>query len=195
MANDLINMGSVQAPYWEQVLILPPKSSHIEYYVYDSFNLLNASTPDALEVTFGGAAVQSRFSSGMGYKLKEPVSYIQFFNTLDTPLTIDFSLAIGGITDNRLTVSGIISAQSQQQAYSSVSAGTLTAPQSIEYGNNSNIALVCTAGTITVNITEAGVAVTNLILTAGQSWELPVVSGGTIEVTGTGTFNYCIAEY
>lgn len=190
-----INLGAVQAPYWEQVLTLQPGETRKVDYVYDSFNLLQASIPEVLEVTFGGAATQTKFSAGMGYHLSAPVSYIQLFNTSDSPLTIDFSLAVGGITDNRLTVSGTVNTSTKLSAYSSVKAGSLTAPQSLEYDNNSVVALVCTSGTITVNITAAGVAVSNLELSTGQSWEMPIVTGGTIEIIGTGKFNYSIAGY
>lgn len=190
-----INLGAVQAPYWEQVLTLQPGETRKVDYVYDSFNLLQASIPEVLEVTFGGAATQTKFSAGMGYHLSAPVSYIQLFNTSDSPLTIDFSLAVGGITDNRLTVSGTVNTSTKLSAYSSVKAGSLTAPQSLEYDNNSVVSLVCTSGTITVNITAAGVAVSNLELSTGQSWEMPIVTGGTIEITGTGKFNYSIAGY
>lgn len=190
-----INLGAVQAPYWEQVLTLQPGETRKVDYVYDSFNLLQASIPEVLEVTFGGAATQTKFSAGMGYHLSAPVSYIQLFNTSDSPLTIDFSLAVGGITDNRLTVSGTVNTSTKLSAYSSVKTGSLTAPQSLEYDNNSVVALVCTSGTITVNITAAGVAVSNLELSTGQSWEMPIVTGGTIEITGTGKFNYSIAGY
>lgn len=190
-----INIGSVQAPYLQTKMTLKAGETRVFPYVFDSFNLLLASIPDVLEVTFGGAAVQSKFSSGMGYKLNEPVSYIQFFNTSENPLEIEFSLAIGGITDNRLTVSGVINTISQQQCYLNVMAGTLTAPQSLEYDNNSIVALVCTSGSITVNISASQVSVTNLELSAGQAWEMPIASGGTIEITGTGTFNYSVAGY
>ena len=190
-----INLGAVQAPYWEQVLTLQPGETRKVDYVYDSFNLLQASIPEVLEVTFGGAATQNKFSAGMGYHLSAPVSYIQLFNTSDSPLTIDFSLAVGGITDNRLTVSGTVNTSTKLSAYSNVKAGSLMAPQSLEYDNNSVVALVCTSGTITVNITAAGVAVSNLELSTGQSWEMPIVTGGTIEITGTGKFNYSIAGY
>ena len=190
-----INLGAVQAPYWEQVLTLQPGETRKVDYVYDSFNLLQASIPEVLEVTFGGAATQTKFSAGMGYHLSAPVSYIQLFNTSDSPLTIDFSLAVGGITDNRLTVSGTVNTSTKLSAYSSVKAGSLTAPQSLEYDNKSVGALGCTSGTITVNITAAGVAVSNLELSTGQSWEMPIVTGGTIEITGTGKFNYSIAGY
>lgn len=190
-----INLGSVQAPYWEDTITIEPQGTEIRYYNYDSFNLLQASIPGVLQVTFGGAAVQSKYSAGMGFKLSQPVSYIQFFNTSDSPLTIHYSLAIGGITDNRLTVSGTVNTMTAMQAFSNVQAGSMTAPQSLEYSNNSVVALVCTSGTITVNISASGVAVNNLVLSAGQAWEMPIVTGGTIEITGTGQFNYSIAGY
>ncbi len=191
----LINVGSVSAPYWQRTMTLKPGQTHIERYVYDSFNLLYASIPDALQVTFGGAAVQSGFSTGMGYKLTTPVEYIQFFNTSDSPLEITFALAVGGITDNRLTVSGVINSSTMQQGFKTVAAGTMTAPQNLTLANNVLAAIVCTSGTITLNMTAPGVNITNLELTAGQSWELPLVSGGTMAVIGTGKFNFTFAEY
>lgn len=190
-----INLGSVQAPYWEQIITLQPGETRKVDYVFDSFNVLNASISDALQVTFGGAAVQTRFSAGMGYKLAQPVQYVQLFNTSNSPLTIDFSLAIGGITDNRLTVSGIVNTMTKLEAYSHVRAGSLATPQTLLYDNNSIVALVCTSGTITINISAANVSVSNLQLSTGQSWEMPIVAGGTIEITGTGKFNYSIAGY
>ena len=191
----LINVGSVSAPYWQRTMTLKPGQTHIERYVYDSFNLLYASIPDALQVTFGGAAVQSGFSTGMGYKLTTPVEYIQFFNTSDSPLEITFALAVGGITDNRLTVSGVINSSTMQQGFTTVAAGTMTAPQDLTLANNVLAAIVCTSGTITLNMIAPGVNITNLELSAGQSWELPIVSGGTMAVTGTGKFNFTFAEY
>ena len=191
----LINVGSVSAPYWQRTMTLKPGQTHIERYVYDSFNLLYASIPDALQVTFGGAAVQSGFSTGMGYKLTTPVEYIQFFNTSDSPLEITFALAVGGITDNRLTVSGVINSSTMQQGFRTVTAGTMTAPQNLTLANNVLAAIVCTSGTITLNMTASGVNIANLELTAGQSWELPIVSGGTMSISGTGKFNFTFAEY
>ena len=62
-----INLGSVQAPYWEDTITIEPQGTEIRYYNYDSFNLLQASIPGVLQVTFGGAAVQSKYSAGMGF--------------------------------------------------------------------------------------------------------------------------------
>ncbi len=190
-----INLGAVQAPYLQRTLTIAPGGIATERYVFDSFNLLSASVDNVLEVTFGGAAVQSRFSGGMGYKLSAPVSYVQLFNTGDVPLEVTFALGIGAITDNRLTVSGTVNTSTKLAGYSHVRAGSLIAPQTLDYDNNSVVALVCTAGTITINIAAAGVAVTDLTLSTGQSWEMPIVTGGSIEVTGTGQFNYSIAGY
>ncbi|MCX4348234.1 MAG: hypothetical protein OSJ76_00430 [Alphaproteobacteria bacterium] len=190
-----INLGTVQAPYLQRTLTIAPGGIATERYVFDSFNLLSASVDNVLEVTFGGAAVQSRFSGGMGYKLSAPVSYVQLFNTGDVPLEVTFALGIGAITDNRLTVSGTVNTSTKLAGYSHVRAGSLTAPQTLDYDNNSVVALVCTAGQITVNIAAAGVAVTDLTLSTGQAWEMSIVTGGSIEVTGTGQFNYSIAGY
>lgn len=198
-----INLGSVQAPYWQEELTIPAKSTHITRYVFNSFNLLSASIPDVLEVTFGGAAVQSRFSAGMGYKLSDPVSYIQFFNTSDQDITIKFSLAIGDITDNRLTVSGTVFVAQQtgdifnvqQMPWAIYSATSAVAPVSIPVSGAQKISILCTSGSVTISGSFGGVNISNLTLAAGQAWEDFLSGSGNLEISGSGSVNYSVAGY
>lgn len=131
--NALINLGSVQAPYQEFTYTIPAGQSHKIDYVYNSFNLLEASTAGVLKCNFGGAVNETLFSAGMGYKLTQPVQFITLFNTSNSPLTVHLSLAIGDIYDNRLTVSGTILTQPGQYSGLScqqltITSGTATAP-------------------------------------------------------------------
>lgn len=131
--NALINLGSVQAPYQEFTYTIPAGQSHKIDYVYDSFNLLEASTAGVLKCNFGGAVNETYFSAGMGYKLTQPVQFITLFNTSNAPLTVHLSLAIGDIYDNRLTVSGTVFTQPAQYSGLScqeltITSGTATAP-------------------------------------------------------------------
>ncbi len=190
-----INLGSIQAPYWEQSITLPPHGYQKIQYVTDNFQLISASLPNALKVSFGGAMIDTPFRAGMGYRLTEPVQFVELRNDNDVDLTVDFALGIGNIQDNRLTVSGQIDSLSSIRPYGTVNAGNLTGAQILDYPSGANIAIACTNGTITINLSAGNITITNLTLTSGQSWELPLATAGTINITGTGSFNYCIAEY
>lgn len=190
-----INLGSIQAPYWEQSITLPPHGYQKIQYVTDNFQLISASLPNALKVSFGGAMIDTPFRAGMGYRLTEPVQFIELRNDNETPLTVDFALGIGQIQDNRLNVSGQVDALSSNRPYAIVRASSLIGAQSLTFSDGANVAILCTSGTITLNISTDNISVTNLTLTAGQSWELPLATGGTLNITGTGSFNYCIAGY
>lgn len=194
-----INLGSVQAPFLQATITLPANGTRIFDYVYDAFHLYSASTEGILEVTFGGAAVQSKFGSGMGYKLKEPVSYIQFFNPSNSPLTITFIVAIGEIIDSRLSISGNVFVlpavgavfETKKAGFTNYTAGTTSGNSTINYGANSQIDVLCTSGSITVD-NAAGVTLT---LTAGQSWGTCLATAGTLTFTGTGSYNYSVGDW
>ena len=197
---ELINLGSVQAPYLQQEVKIPAGGTHKFDYVYNSFNLLDADIPDVLDVTFGGAAVQSKFAAGMAFKLLKPVSYIQFFNTGNQPLTIRFALAIGEILDNRLNISGnvqVIAAQGssfpvQKTGFSTYEATSNTGASTLNYGANAQLDVLCTSGTITID-NAAGVS--GLVLSAGQSWSACLAAAGTLTISGTGSYNISRGEW
>lgn len=194
----LINLGSVQSPYLQREITIPAGGTELFYYTYDSFNLLDANIPDVLDVTFGGAAVQSKFAAGMAFKLSEPVSYIQFFNTGSAPLTIRFALAIGEILDNRLNISGnvqVLPAANfpiQQAGFTTYEATSGTGNTTMTYGANAQLDVLCTSGTIVID-NAAGVS--GLTLTAGQSWSACLATAGTLTISGTGSYNISRGEW
>lgn len=194
-----INLGSVQSPYLEQKLTIPAGAAPKFDCTYNCFNLLYASTPDVLEVTFGGAAVQSKFASGMNFTLSEPVSYIQFFNNSNAPIDIWYALAIGEIKDNRLNVSGNLFVEpaagaifeTKKAGFTNYTAGTTSGNSTINYGANSQLDVLCTSGTITID-NAAGVTLT---LSAGQSWSTCLATAGTLTFAGTGSYNFSVGDW
>lgn len=190
-----INLGSVQAPYFEQEMTIPANQSVIINYAFESFQLLDASLQDTLEVTFGGAAVQSKFSAGMGYKLTDPVQYVQLFNTSKTQqITIRFALAIGNISDNRLVVSGIVNTSTLLTKASNVTWATVNATSSKTYSipDNSDVSILVTSGTVTMNLSgNSGNAIS---LASGQSVEFSTLNAQTLTLSG-GTVNIQVQEY
>lgn len=191
----VINLGSVQAPYFEQVLTIQPNQSVIINYAFESFQLLDASLQDTLEVTFGGAGVQSKFSAGMGYELTEPVQYVQLFNTSTTEqITIRFALAIGNITDNRLNISGTVNTSTVLKQASTVTWATVNASSSTTYSisDNSNISILVTSGTVTMNL--SGNSGNGITLSTGQSVEFSTVNAQTLTLNG-GTVNIQVQEF
>lgn len=197
---EIITLGSVQAPYLEQTLTIPAGGTRKFDYAYDSFNLLDADIPGVLEVTFGGAAVQSRFAAGMAFKLSEPVSFIQFYNKGNAPLTIHYALAIGEIKDNRLTVSGNVQVvpadgvvfPAKKAGFTNYQAGSNTGSSTLPYDANSQIDFLCTSGTITLD-NAAGVSA--LILSAGQTWSACLADAGTMTISGTGSYNFSVGDW
>lgn len=190
-----INLGSVQAPYFEQVLTIQPNQSVIINYAFESFQLLDASLQDTLEVTFGGAGVQSKFSAGMGYELTEPVQYVQLFNTSKTEqITIRFALAIGNITDNRLNISGVVNTSTVLKQASAVTWATVNASSSTTYSipDNSNISILVTSGTVTMNL--SGNSGNGITLSSGQSVEFSTVNAQTLTLSG-GVVNIQVQEF
>lgn len=181
MANNnvLINLGSVQAPYQEFIYTIPAGGSQKVDYVYESFNLLEASAPGVLKCNFGGAVNETLFSAGMGYKMTQPVEFLMLFNTSNAPLTVHFSLAIGNIYDNRLTVSGVVyTAPAQFSGLTcqqlTITSGTATAPAGAKVTLQNTGANVMYIG---------GTGTDGLQLEPGGSYEYS--SSSTITIYGT----------
>lgn len=194
---EVINLGSTQAPYWEYTKTLAPNEHFKLNYVTDCFHLLEVSAPDVLKVSFGGTMIQTPFTAGIGYRLNEPVEFVELWNTSNNNLTVKFAVGIGDIKDSRLTVSGTVNNNIVGfNGYTKVTAGTSTASTSYTYGANADISFMVTAGDITINISAGNIAVNNLNLPEGSSWNIKLATAGTITVTSnSGTYNYQIAEF
>lgn len=148
-----INLGSVQSPYLEQIITLQSGEIQKFDYIHNCFSLLDST--GTLNVTFGGAAVESQFTSGMYYQLDNPIPYVTFHNATNSAITIHFSLGIGIIKDNRLTVSGTVLTQEKPfETFSAttvaISSGEATFPvaaKTIIQNNGSNVMYIGGTGT------------------------------------------------
>ena len=195
MANmQLINLGSTQAPYWEYTKTLAANEHFKLNYVTDSFHLLDVSAPDVLKVNFGGAMIQTPFTAGLGYKLTEPVEFIELWNDSASPLTVHFAVGIGDIRDNRLSVSGIV--LSQKVGFSKIVGGTETTTQSYTAGNG-EFSLMVTAGSVTVAISGGQYSVSGLVIPEGASVTFELSESATISITpaASSSFNYMNCQY
>lgn len=192
-----INLGSTQAPYWEQVIELKPNEIKKIQYVTDNFQLLEASTPNALKVSFGGSMIQTPFSAGMGYRLTEPVQFIELWNNSDVYLKVDFVIGIGEIKDNRLTISGQIQTVTQNKMFAKISAGTINVSNTYNYtlSAGNSVSLCVTSGELTFNANSNGINFNNLILSGGQSLDFTTANDLMLTITGSGSFNYFVGEY
>ena len=196
----LINLGSTQAPYWELEKTLQA-GEHLKIdYVTDLFQLLAASVAGALKVSFGGTMIQTPFSAGMGYRLTEPVQFVELWNDSASTLTVRFVLGIGEVRDSRLTVSGVIDTNVVSfGGFSKVTGGTYTANKTLNLPANCKLDIQVVSGSITVDIADVAslgaVAVSGLTIPAGAAWDFSanVDCGGTITASSS-TYNMIISE-
>ncbi len=198
MANmQLINLGSTQAPYWEYTKTLAANEHFKLNYVTDSFHLLDVSAPDALKVNFGGAMIQTPFTAGLGYKLTEPVEFIELWNDSATPLTVHFAVGIGDIQDNRLTVSGTVNTQIiGENGLKKLTGRTITSNASLElpYNANSEVSIIVLSGSVTVQ-NSSGNNDLYIRLDAGCAWNAKFLNSGVLFLEGAGVYSYTLSEY
>ena len=187
----IINLGSTQAPYWERTVTIPAGEIFTLDYVTDSFHLLDVSTPDSVRVSFGGSMIETPFTSGMGYKLTEPVQFIQLQNITNSAVTAHFAVGIGNISDSRLTVSGTVFTL-PASGFNTYTATSDTGASTTSYPANAQIDVICTSGSITLD-NAAGVS--GLVLTAGMAWSVFLANAGTLTISGTGSYNISVGSY
>lgn len=200
MANQLINLGSTQAPYWEvEKTITAGQRVRIDY-VTDLFQLLYASQQSALRVSFGGSQVDTHFSAGMGYRLSEPVQFIELFNDSINTLTVRFVLGIGEVRDSRLTVSGIVNTDDGRFNINKITGETETGQDSFQIDGRADVSISVLTGNVIINVNDlAGLyAINNVELAAGGILEFSVNSYQTVvDISGTASdkWSILITEY
>lgn len=193
---EVINLGSIQAPYWENTVTLKANEILKIDYATDSFHLLDVSDNSALRVSFGGSMIETPFTAGMGYQVPTPFQFVQLHNVSNSTITAHFAVGIGKIRDSRLTVSGNVNTIiSGNTGFSVVSAGTLTGAHSHGIPANSEVSFMVTSGNITLTANYGNITISGMVLSAGETWQTTIATSGTIAVTGTGTYNYAIGSY
>lgn len=199
MANmQLINLGSTQAPYWEYTKTLAANEHFKLNYVTDSFHLLDASAPDALKVNFGGAMIQTPFTAGLGYKLTEPVEFIELWNDSATPLTVHFAVGIGDIQDNRLTVSGTVDNRIVGvNGFSKITGKTVSTSglHQEAFPAGALVEIIVLSGTLTLTETTGNNAIVAMRLDAGCAWETRFLNAGVLDVQNSGIYSIAISEF
>lgn len=189
-----INLGSSQAPYWEFTKTLAANEIWKLDYVTDSFHLLSTTVDNAVRVSFGGSMIETPFSAGMGYKLTEPVEFIQLQNVTGSPVTVHFAVGIGNIRDDRLTVAGTVfvqtgngeSVDTKPAPFKTFTATSGTGGTTLPYAAGNQIDVVCTSGSITL---DNAAGITALVLNDGQTFSVCLANAGTLTVTGSGSWN------
>ena len=141
--------------------------------------------------------IQTPFSAGMGYRLTEPVQFIELWNNSDVYLKVDFVIGIGEIKDNRLTISGQIQTVTQNKMFAKISAGTINVSNTYNYtlSAGNSVSLCVTSGELTFNANSNGINFNNLILSGGQSLDFTTANDLMLTITGSGSFNYFVGEY
>ncbi|MBQ8671612.1 MAG: hypothetical protein IJ525_03720 [Alphaproteobacteria bacterium] len=205
MVAQTINLGSTQAPYWEYTKTLKENEHFKLDYVTDSFHLLDVSEPNALKVSFGGTMIQTPFTPGLGYRLTEPVEFIELWNDSNSEITAHFVVGVGDIKDSRLTVSGIVNVAAASTL--PVTAASILPVQSVRLNNlvggvssvsqffdvgGCDFNIMVTAGSVTIDISGESYAVSSLTLPEGAAWSCSLALPSKISVTAAGTYNYTI---
>ena len=200
----IINLGSTQAPYWEQTLTLKPNEHRKIDYVADAFELQYASNDDALKVSFGGTMIQTPFSAGMGYRMTEPVQFVELWNNSDATLTIKFVLAIGDIKDNRLTVSGVVNTKVvSTSGFTEVYGGTSSLEQILTL-QPCQFDIMVTAGSVRITLSGGSsmgnvtsYRITDMIIPEGGSWSIQLALDSKVKITplSGGVYNYVVGKY
>ncbi len=200
MVAQLINLGSVQAPYMEWTVTLAANEHRKINYVTDSFQLLDCSIQNVLRVSFGGTMVQTNFTAGMGYKLTEPVEFIELWNTSGSNLDVHFVVGIGEIKDNRLTVSGIVhTKQVATSGYTAITGGTSSLTQTLTL-DTCDFEIMAIGGDVVIDVTGGNAgsyAVTSMTLPDGAMWRVSLALNSSLTITPASgaSYSYTVGEY
>lgn len=117
MTNNLINLGTFTAPYREFEFSITPNGIHKLVYDHQLIEILENNLPDNVTCCFGGVGGFTKLEQGIMYRYPDNniIPYVQFKNedAVNTA-TLRVAVAVGEMKDNRLTVSGNVTVQSNQ---------------------------------------------------------------------------------
>jgi len=176
--NAQINTGSVWAPYNEFTYTIQAGQYQRVNYVTDNFVLLETTANNALEVNFGGAMNQTNFTTGVQYRLTEPVPYVQLYNKSTSPVTVHFALGVGEVRDNRLSLVGAITT-SETYTTLNVSRETFSSSGVITISAAARKIVLQNVGSATVYVGAAN----GFEISSGGSMDIPL--DGSIDIYGT----------
>lgn len=184
MANNLrqVTSGSLQQFYSETTLTLAAGARNEIYVVYDYFRVL-ALTGSGLQVIFGDNQFQTPFTgAGVGLKLSDVVQRLTLVNTSGADITMTYAVAIGNVSDDRLTVSGTINTSEVSPATLPTTADVTvltTATTQVLAANTARKEAFISNPTVNGSVLRVGDASTG----AARGVEIPI--GGTLVLTTT----------
>lgn len=103
-----IEDGVLQQFYQEKTRTLAAGERYEDFTIFNYFRVLSL-TGSGLEVIFGNNQFQTPFTgAGIGLKLDYVLPRLTLINTSGASLTLTYAVAVGGVSDDRLTVTGTL---------------------------------------------------------------------------------------
>ena len=188
----LINTGRQQSSYKEFAITLAAGEVYTLNNPFNYFRCLEST--DNFEVAWSANQSNTIFRKGLCIKFDDVLPYAVLTNPHASAITVNVGVGIGDIDDDRLIVnnSGVIFSQAP---FTTLTAGSATGAANYTVPDGANVSLVCTSGTITVNYSAGTNTITNMIMSDGMTFDTWLLSGGTLAITGTGSYNYAIGSY
>jgi len=187
-----INTGRQQSSYKEFTITLAPGKVYTLNNPFNFFRCLDAT--DTFDIAWSANQADTNFRQGLCIKFDDVIPYAVLINPHAVTITVKIGVGIGDIDDDRLIIQGT-GIPFNEASFANLIAASATSPKNLTIGDNSKISIVCTSGSITLNYIATGIAITNLVLSDGMTFSTSVALGGTLAVTGSGSFNYEIGSY
>ena len=188
----LINNGRQQSSYKEFTITL---TAGQVYQLNNPFNYFRCLETSA---DFKGAwstnQMDTDFKKGLGIRFDDVIPYAQIYNPNNATITIKIGVGIGYFDDNRLTLTNT-GVPVSEAGFATINASSATGAHNYSVPAGAQISVMCTSDSITINMNNGSIAITNLVLSDGQSWTTRVASAGTLAITGSGSYNYEIGSY
>lgn len=184
MENLGFNNGNQQASYQSIEYVLKPYEVWPMHTPYNFFECLESDFPfDVAWATNRGA---TNFEKGLYVKFsdKELLPTFQITNGAN-PNRVVIAVGAGDFKDNRLVINNK-SLATTNLGFANYTATSGSGASSLPYVANTQIDVLCTSGTITL---DNAAGITALILNAGQSWSACLGVAGTLSITGSGSWN------
>ena len=188
----LINTGRQQSSYKEFKITLAAGEVYPLNNPFNYFRCLESS--DNFNVAWSANQSDTVFRQGLCVKFDDVIPYAQLVNPHAAAITVTVGVGIGDIDDDRLIVDGS-GVTFSQAPFTTFNAGSATGATNLTIPDGAEVSLVCTSGSITVNYSETGATITNMVMSDGMTFDTWLASGGTLAITGTGSFNYAIGSY
>ena len=184
-----INNGRQQCSYKEFTITLQAGDV---YTLNNPFNYFRCLESDAeFQVAWSTNQMDTTFYRGLGVRFDDVIPYAQLYNPTAAAITLKVAVGIGFFDDSRINFDND-ALPVQQQGFKTFSATSGTSATTLPYAAGDQIDVVCTSGTITL---DNAAGITALILNEGQTFSVCLATAGTLNVTGTGSWNISLGSW